>query len=146
MLPNYRTHDMTRPFVAGDPRVPRHVYFQKQWGVPMPVWAQNMRFFSADAPFDPDMPGAVAISAGLANNISSPEIFTVFEGILRCTSGIWSNNPTFTYQWKRDVVVLAETSDTYFIVPVDSGSSLTCIVSATTAAGVVSEPSLAFVI
>ncbi len=50
---------MTRPFIPGDPRTPDHPYFETQWNVEMPEWAMNMRFFSADAPFDPDMPGQV---------------------------------------------------------------------------------------
>ena len=50
---------MTRPFIPGDPRTPDHPYFETQWNVEMPEWAMNMRFFSADAPFDPDMPGQI---------------------------------------------------------------------------------------
>ena len=44
------------PFVDGDPRIPTHSWFEKKWGVKLPRWAQNMRFFEETAPFDPDMP------------------------------------------------------------------------------------------
>jgi hypothetical protein len=56
---------------------------------------------------------------------------------LLCSSGIWSGTPaTYRYQWYRDGTPLAgATSATYTVQTLDEGSTLTCGVTASNAAG-----------
>lgn len=53
---------------------------------------------------------------------------------LTCSSGTWSNSPSYAYQWKRSGVAIAgATSATHTLVSADVGETLTCVVSATNA-------------
>ena len=62
----------------------------------------------------------------------------VIEGsTLTCSNGTWANIPnSYTFQWKRGgVAISGETNTTYTAVLADIGSTLTCAVTATNAAG-----------
>ena len=61
---------------------------------------------------------------------------------LTCTKGNWTAAPTsYAYQWKRDGLVnIGTNADTYKIVVSDGGASLTCVVTATNAAGSSAAP------
>jgi hypothetical protein len=60
---------------------------------------------------------------------------------LNCTMGNWNGEPTsYAYAWKRDGSADVGTGQTYVVVAEDSGHSLTCIVTATNAAGSTAAP------
>ena len=56
---------------------------------------------------------------------------------LSCTTGTWTNSPTsYAYSWFRGATFISSgASNTYVIVAADTGSSITCFVTATNAAG-----------
>jgi hypothetical protein len=56
---------------------------------------------------------------------------------LSCSNASWNNSPTkFSYQWARDGTQLAgSTASTYTVQALDEGSTLTCTVIASNAAG-----------
>jgi hypothetical protein len=56
---------------------------------------------------------------------------------LTCSTGSWSNPPTsFRYQWLRNgTALVGATSNTYGLGILDEGTALTCLVTASTAAG-----------
>ena len=52
------------------------------------------------------------------------------------TNGTWTNSPSsFTYQWKRGVTNIGTNSNIYSVVQADAGQNITCVVTATNAAG-----------
>lgn len=56
--------------------------------------------------------------------------------VVKTTPGGWSMAPTYAYQWKRGGVDIAgATSASYTTTAPDSGTSLTCVVTATNAVG-----------
>lgn len=56
--------------------------------------------------------------------------------VLTCAPGTWSGSPGYSYQWRRDGAPIARaTSNTYTIVSSDVAHWLTCVVTATNAAG-----------
>jgi hypothetical protein len=55
---------------------------------------------------------------------------------LTCSTGNWSDAPTYAYQWLRSGVAIAgATTNTYAVVAADIGNNLSCQVTATNAAG-----------
>lgn len=62
---------------------------------------------------------------------------------LACSSGSWDNDPTtFTYQWKRNgQTIAAATSQNYTVSAGDTGTTLTCEVTATNFGGSTSATS-----
>jgi hypothetical protein len=85
-----------------------------------------------------------AITAGLANEI--PPVNTAAPAVtgtgavgntLSCTQGTWTYVPTsYAYQWRRNGLNIAgATAATYLLVAADSGTNITCSVTATNAAG-----------
>jgi hypothetical protein len=92
---------------------------------------------------------AGSASATSSNSITvtlSPPVNTVAPAItgtpsvgnvLTCSAGTWSNSPTsYAYQWKRNTVNIAgATASAYTVVSADNGNELTCLVTATNAAG-----------
>jgi hypothetical protein len=60
---------------------------------------------------------------------------------LSCTMGNWVGEPTsYKYQWKRGTANVGEDSDTYTVTGADAGATMTCVVSATNAAGTTTAP------
>jgi hypothetical protein len=60
---------------------------------------------------------------------------------LNCTMGTWDGEPTgYAYDWKRDDVSTSATGAAYIVVGGDAGHSLTCVVTATNAAGSTAAP------
>jgi hypothetical protein len=60
---------------------------------------------------------------------------------LNCTMGNWNGEPTsYAYAWKRDGTADIATGANYVVVAEDSGHSLTCVVTATNAAGSTAAP------
>ena len=85
-----------------------------------------------------------AITAGLSSFL--PPVNTAVPAVtgtatvgstLTCTQGTWSYVPTnYTYQWKRGVTpITGATNSTYVIVAADQTNALSCVVTATNAAG-----------
>ena len=85
-----------------------------------------------------------AITAGLANeippvNTSAPAVTGTgtVGNTLSCTQGNWTYVPTaYAYQWRRNGVNIGgATAATYLLQAADSGTNITCSVTATNAAG-----------
>ena len=68
---------------------------------------------------------------------------------LSCTQGTWTGSPTptYTYQWQRNGVnIPGATSSTYVTVAADGGTSVSCRVTASNTAAVVSATSNALAV
>jgi hypothetical protein len=86
---------------------------------------------------------AAAINAGLANEI--PPVNTaapVVSGTgtvgqtLSCTQGTWTYGQTYARQWLRGGATIADaTATTYLLAAADSGTNVSCRVTATNPAG-----------
>jgi hypothetical protein len=60
---------------------------------------------------------------------------------LTSTMGNWTGEPdSYAYQWQRNATEDIGTGDTYRIVAADAGHSITCVVTATNAAGSTEAP------
>jgi hypothetical protein len=60
---------------------------------------------------------------------------------LNCTMGTWDGEPTgYAYDWMRDGASTSATGADYIVVAGDAGHSLTCVVTATNAAGSTAAP------
>jgi len=81
--------------------------------------------------------GGTAIPPAPVN--SSPPVIsgtTTLGSVLTTTDGTWTNSPTsFSYQWKRGATNIGTNTNTYTLVVADSGAAITCVVTATNAAG-----------
>ena len=87
---------------------------------------------SAGVPVPPPPPGSpVTTGAPVITGTPTP------GNTLSCSNGTWSNSPTgFVYQWNRNGFPIGGASAaTYTVQIADEGSSLTCTVTATNAAG-----------
>ncbi|MGO9901032.1 MAG: FG-GAP repeat protein [Solirubrobacteraceae bacterium] len=64
-------------------------------------------------------------------------------GTLTCSTGSWTGSPTkYTYAWDRNGTLLADfTGSTYRLGTLDEGTTFTCVVTATNAAGSASATS-----
>ena len=61
--------------------------------------------------------------------------------VLNCTTGNWSGEPTgYAYQWMSDAATPLGTQADYGVVADDVGHSLTCVVTASNAAGSAAAP------
>ncbi len=86
----------------------------------------------------PDRALAAGAGGGPPANTSPPTISgTPQTGqTLTCSPGIWTDSPTFAYQWNRDgVAVTGATATTYAVVDADVGKQLTCSVTGTNVDG-----------
>jgi hypothetical protein len=92
------------------------------------------------APPMPTPPRVVDVPAVTGNG--------VVGSTLTCTMGNWTGEPTsYAYQWKSDGTTELGTGDTYVAVEGDTGHSVSCVVTATNAAGsMVAPPSNAVAI
>lgn len=77
--------------------------------------------------------GADAVAKLPVNSVAPAITGTETEGEdLTCSSGTWSNTPSYAYQWKRSgVAISGATAATHTLVTADAGETLTCVVSAT---------------
>lgn len=65
-----------------------------------------------------------------------PETGAVVGTLLTCTMGNWEGKPTsYAYQWKRGSTDIGDGSPAYTAVDEDAGQDITCVVTATNAAG-----------
>jgi hypothetical protein len=86
---------------------------------------------------------AAAINAGLANEIPPTNtVAPVASGTgsvgsnLSCTTGTWTYGQTYAYQWLRGGATIAgATNATYALVGADSGTNVSCQVTASNPAG-----------
>ena len=61
--------------------------------------------------------------------------------VLSCTMGNWDGSPTsYSYQWKRGTGTIGTDDSEYTIVAGDSGTTITCVVTATNGAGSTTAP------
>ena len=68
---------------------------------------------------------------------------TVVGQTLTCSTGTFTNNPSYAFQWLRNgVAVSSETSPTYVLTAADLGTNISCTVTATNAAGQAQATSL----
>jgi hypothetical protein len=90
-----------------------------------------------------------AITAGLANEI--PPVNTTVPAlsgtgtvgqVLTVTNGNWTYTPSsYTYVWRRGATTIGgAAASTYTLVAADSGTTITCIVTAHNAAGATAAP------
>ena len=60
---------------------------------------------------------------------------------LNCTMGNWEGTPTsYAYAWKRGATAIGTDQASYVVVAGDAGASITCVVTATNAAGSTAAP------
>ena len=90
--------------------------------------------------------GPIASSAVLPVNTVAPVVSgTVrMDEVLSCSTGTWTGTPTptYAYQWRRGTVPIAgATGSTYTVVGADIAGLIDCVVTATNAAGSVSQES-----
>lgn len=89
--------------------------------------------------------GTFPSAATLPVNTVAPVISgTITSGqVLTSTTGTWTGTApiTYAYQWKRGVTDVGTNANTYTLVAGDVGSNMTCVVTATNAAGSVSATS-----
>jgi hypothetical protein len=90
-----------------------------------------------------------AITAGLANEI--PPVNTTVPAlsgtgtvgqVLTVTNGNWTYTPTsYTYVWRRGATTIGgAAASTYTLVAADSGTTITCVVTARNPAGATAAP------
>jgi len=61
---------------------------------------------------------------------------TSVGSVLNTTNGTWTNSPSsFSYQWKRGATNIGTNTTTYTLVQADAAQNITCVVTATNAAG-----------
>ena len=74
-----------------------------------------------------------------ANTVAPSVSGTAVVGqVLTTTNGTWNNSPSsYSYQWKRGATNIGTNASTYTLVQADAGntSNITCVVTATNAAG-----------
>lgn len=89
-------------------------------------------------------PIAAASSGSPVNTVAPVVSGSTIEGqTLSVSNGTWTNSPTgYTYQWKRDgVVVVGATASTYLLGSGDVGSLISCAVTASNGSGSNTAPS-----
>lgn len=65
----------------------------------------------------------------------------ILGGTLTCTMGNWEGEPTtYAYQWKSDAADVGTGAASYVVADTDVGHSITCVVTATNAAGSTTAP------
>ena len=82
--------------------------------------------------------GPITSAAGKPVNQTPPSITgTLTVGsVLACSTGTWTNNPTYARQWRADGVDIPNaTGATYTLVAMQQDQDITCNVRATNAAG-----------
>ena len=63
------------------------------------------------------------------------------EAVVNCTMGNWTGAPTgYAYQWKNDGADIGDGAVPYPITAADVGHTITCVVTATNAAGSTAAP------
>lgn len=61
--------------------------------------------------------------------------------VITCTMGIWTGEPTsYAYQWKNDGADVGDGTASYAVTAADVGHTVTCVVTATNAAGSTAAP------
>jgi hypothetical protein len=85
--------------------------------------------------------GTEAPAGGAAPvNVTVPAV-TQAADTLSCTMGTWDGEPTsYAYAWSLDGTSIPGTGATLPVVAADAGSTATCIVTATNAAGSTAAP------
>jgi surface protein len=84
---------------------------------------------------------SLAISSGVLSapvNLTIPDVTggPYVGDLLTTTNGDWSGSPTsYAYQWKRGATNIGTNANTYTLVNADIGQNITCVVTATNAAG-----------
>ncbi len=79
--------------------------------------------------------GAHAATNKPVNSVAPAITGTTTEGqTLTCSSGTWSNSPSYAYQWNRaGVAISGATASTRVLATADVGATMTCTVTATSA-------------
>lgn len=106
--------------------------------------------FSNPEPVQPPVPAVLPAAEGqgdpaisnLTDAGDAPEV----GDELSCSSGTWSNSPSFSYQWLRNGAAIGSaTAANYTVTVADEGASLQCLVTATAdeTAQAISDPVVA---
>lgn len=98
----------------------------------------------------PATSNAIALPSYAPVNTVAPAITgnNIVGQILSCSTGTWTNSPSFTYQWKRNGVnISGATNNTYTLVQADAGNAanISCTVTATNTVGSASANSNTYV-
>lgn len=90
-------------------------------------------------PPDPrDPPEEELTPVELPTNVDAPALLGVgaVGEVLSCTMGNWTGEPTtYAYQWMADGQTVSTIGDAYVVSPDDAGKDVTCLVTASNAAG-----------
>jgi hypothetical protein len=63
------------------------------------------------------------------------------NGVVSCTMGEWAGDPSsYAYQWQNDGEEVGDGTNSYAVTAGDVGKTVTCIVTATNAAGSTAAP------
>jgi hypothetical protein len=85
-----------------------------------------------------------AVQAGLDDppvNLHAPHA-SQENGVVNCTVGEWTGEPSsYFYNWQSDGVDVGDGTNPYAITAADIGKTVTCVVTATNAAGQGASPS-----
>lgn len=84
----------------------------------------------------PATSNAIALPSYAPVNTVAPAVTgsNIVGQLLTCSTGTWTNSPSYTYQWKRNGVnISSATNSTYTLVQADAGNTanITCTVTAT---------------
>jgi hypothetical protein len=123
--------------MAKYPLDPLYLAYAKEAGIPVQIMT-GFSGFPAAAPGSP--PTVVDTPALLVNGAIS--LTAEVDDTLTCTMGNWNGEPTgYLYEWKRDGETDVGVDDpAYVVITADVGHSITCVVTATNAAGSTEAP------
>jgi len=85
----------------------------------------------------------LALDSAAPVNVDVPHISgtATVGSTLTATMGNWTGAPgTYAYQWRRGTTNVGTNSSTYVVQAGDTGASITCVVTATNAAGSTTAP------
>jgi hypothetical protein len=89
----------------------------------------------------PPLPQAPAAGAPTVRDVPMVMGNGVVGETLTCTMGNWYGEPaSYAYAWQSDATAVGGAGDTYTVAESDVGHSITCVVTATNAAGSTTAP------
>lgn len=93
---------------------------------------------NATGPSLPATSNTIALPSYAPVNTVAPAVtgVAIVSQTLSCSTGTWTNSPSFTYQWQRGGVDIGgATNNTYLLVAADAGQTIRCVVTASNGVG-----------